>query len=92
MAWTGTRPRFPSSVDWAPRCRRGPDTGAALVDYALVVALVATVAAGGLQALGDRAVEDLQRHASCVAERPVPPECRNPVANNSADHNGVVGS
>lgn len=87
----GKRRRSQHDVRGGSRRLRGADSGAALVEYALVVAMVAAVAAGGLQTLGDRAVGDLQRHASCVAERPVPSACRNPVDHNVVnDH--VAGS
>jgi hypothetical protein len=51
------------------------ERGAALVEYALVVALVATVGAIGLAAVGERAIGIVQRQAVCMSSRPAPPTC-----------------
>lgn len=56
-------------------CQQRGDRGAVLVEYALVVALVATVGAIGLAAVGERAISVVQRQAVCMTSRPAPPAC-----------------
>jgi Flp pilus assembly pilin Flp len=56
---------------------RRRDAGVAVVEYALLVAVVATAAGIGLELLSDRAVAVVQRQADCVSQRPAPLSCHS---------------
>lgn len=57
---------------------RSSDGGSTLVEYALVLSLLAGGAVAALDAVTTPAVFSLQRQASCVSERPAPAGCDRP--------------
>lgn len=58
--------------------RRLSDAGATLVEYALVIALLAVVSIPAAQYITDGTREQVNNEASCVARRPPPPDCQIP--------------
>ncbi len=58
-----------------PHRNRRSDAGVTVVEYALVLSLLAGGSMVALDAMAAPAITAVQRQAICAAQRPAPPQC-----------------
>jgi len=73
----------------AGKSRRCAESGSALVEYVLVLVLLAGAAAAGLTQLTSHANDAIARQSACVATRPAPPGCQAGEAPSGEPGGGV---
>jgi Flp pilus assembly pilin Flp len=63
-------------IGLAGESRRCAEDGSALVEYVIVLVLLAGAAVAGLAQLTSHANDAIARQSACVATRPAPPGCQ----------------